>query len=258
MNLSDSIPFSMSCNFHTGAEVFNYPWDTWSNLTADDSWWQNIGSSYADTVHQHAPLGYFNDLNNGLTNGWVWYEVDGGRQDFMNYFKRCRESTIELSSTKIPNPSTLPNYWNANKASLINYIKESLNGLRGIVTDSITGQPIRARVEIFGHDYDSSHVYSNLPVGNYHRHLSPGNYLVNFSAQGYESKFINVDIYSATPTVLNVQLGESNLVGVSDFKREKKLIKKVDVLAREGSKNSLQIQIFDDGSIKKIFNNKNK
>jgi hypothetical protein len=95
-------------------------------------------------------------------------------------------------------------------------------------------------------------------VGNYHRHLSPGNYLVNFSAQGYESKFINVDIYSATPTVLNVQLGESNLVGVSDFKREKKLIKKVDVLGREGSKNSLQIQIFDDGSIKKIFNNKNK
>ena len=31
MNLADSIPFNMSCNFHTGAEVFNYPWDTW--------WW---------------------------------------------------------------------------------------------------------------------------------------------------------------------------------------------------------------------------
>jgi hypothetical protein len=258
MNLSDSIPFSMSCNFHTGAEVFNYPWDTWSNLTADDSWWQNIGSSYADTVHQHGPLGYFNDLNNGLTNGWVWYEVDGGRQDFMNYFKRCRESTIELSSTKVPNPSTLPNYWNANKASLINYIEESLNGLRGIVSDSITGQPLNARVEIFGHDYDSSHVYSNLPVGNYHRYLSPGNYLVNFSAQGYQSKSINVDIYTATPTVLNVQLAESNLVGITDLKSEKKLIKKIDVLGREGSENSLQIQIFDDGSTLKIFNNKNK
>ena len=146
----------------------------------------------------------------------------------------------------------------SNKASLINYIKESLNGLRGIVTDSITGQPLNARVEIFGHDYDSSHVYSNLPVGNYNRYLSPGNYLVNFSAQGYESKSINVDIYSATPTVLNVQLGESNLVGISDLKIEKKLIKKVDVLGREGSENSLQIQIFDDGSTLKIFNNKNK
>jgi len=143
-------------------------------------------------------------------------------------------------------------------SKLINYIEESLNGLRGIVTDTITGQPISARVEIFGHDYDSSHVYSNLPVGNYHRYLSPGNYLVNFSAQGYESKSINVDIYSATPTVLNVQLGESNWVGISDLNREKKLIKKVDLLGREGSENSLQIKIYDDGSTLKTFNNKNK
>jgi hypothetical protein len=29
-------------------------------------------------------------------------------------------------------------------------------------------------------------------------------------------------------------------------------------LGREGSENSFQIQIFDDGSTKKIFNNKNK
>jgi hypothetical protein len=97
-----------------------------------------------------------------------------------------------------------------------------------------------------------------LPVGNYNRYLSPGNYLVNFSAQGYESKSINVDIYSATSTVLNVQLAEINLVGITDLKSEKKLIKKVDILGREGSENSLQIQIFDDGSTLKIFNNKNK
>ena len=36
MDLADSIQFDMSCNIHTGAEVFNYPWDTWSRLTADD------------------------------------------------------------------------------------------------------------------------------------------------------------------------------------------------------------------------------
>ena len=67
-----------------------------------------------------------------------------------------------------------------------------------------------------------------------------------------------MDIYNATPTVLNVQLGESNWVGITDLKNEKQLIKKVDILGREGSENSLQIQIFDDGSTLKIFNNKNK
>ena len=46
------------------------------------------------------------------------------------------------------------------------------------------------------------------------------------------------------------------MVGISDSKSEKKLVKKVDILGREGSNNSLQIQIFDDGSIKKMLYNK--
>ena len=95
---------------------------------------------------------------------------------------------------KTPNPSTLPGFWNSNK-SLLNYIKQSLLGLRGIVTDSITGQPLKSRLEIFAHDFDSSHVYSNLPIGNYHRYISPGNYNVNFSSNGYQSKSINIDVY---------------------------------------------------------------
>ena len=63
------------------------------------------------------------------------------RQDFMNYFKQC--GNLPLSFPLLgSDTSTLPNYWNANKTSLINYIEESLNSLRGIVTDSITGQPL--------------------------------------------------------------------------------------------------------------------
>ena len=46
---------------------------------------------------------------------------------------------------------------------------QSLFGLRGTVTDSITN-PLKVRVNS-GHDIDSSHVYSNLPIGNYHRYL---------------------------------------------------------------------------------------
>lgn len=254
MNLADSIPFSMSCNFHTGAEVFNYPWDTWSNLTADDSWWQELGAMYADTVHQYSNAGYFNYLNNGVTNGWDWYEVDGGRQDFMNYFKLCRESTIELSNTKIPNPTTLPGFWNDNKSSLINYIKQSLYGLRGIVTDSITGQPLKARVEIFGHDFDSSHVYSNLPVGNYHRYINQGNYSVNFSCSGYQSKSVDVAINNSSTTILDVQLIPNSYVGIIQPISQKKLINEFDILGRKGSLNNIKVKVFKDGSTKKIIN----
>ena len=60
------------------------------------------------------------------------------------------------------------------------------------MTDSITEDPLKAKVEITSHDIDSSHVYSNLPIGNYHRYIYQGNYDVTFSKNGYYPKTINI------------------------------------------------------------------
>ena len=62
MELADSNNFSMAANFHGGEEVFNYPWDTWAKLAADDTWWQFVGHEYVDTVHVYSPSTYFSGL----------------------------------------------------------------------------------------------------------------------------------------------------------------------------------------------------
>ena len=255
MDLSDSIAFSMSSNLHTGAEVFNYPWDAWSNLTADDDWWQNIGRVYVDTLQTYSPSSFTN-FDNGITNGWDWYEVHGGRQDFMNYFKLCRESTLEISSNKIPNPTTLPDFWFSNGPSLINYIQQSLYGIRGLVTDSLTNEPLRARVEISNHDIDSSHVYSIMPVGNYHRYISEGNYELTFSKSGYQTKIINASVFSNESTVIDVQLSPLNTVGIVEEESfESKIIDSYDVMGRKYmNQNGINLKLYDDGSIKKTIN----
>lgn len=207
MNFAQQHHFTMSANFHGGSEVFNYPWDTWAQLPADDAWWYQTGRAYADTIHLYSPSSYFDDLLNGVTNGYNWYEVNGGRQDYMNYFHHCREVTIEISNAFTPSASTLPTFWNYNYRSLLNYMEESLYGLRGIVTDSLTAQPVEARVFIDGFDIDSSHVYSSLPLGNYHRYLASGTYTVTFSAPGYYSKTISgIGVTSQSTTVTDVQL----------------------------------------------------
>jgi PKD repeat protein len=206
MQLAEEHHFVMSANFHGGAEVVNYPWDTWAKLTADDDWWIYVSREYADTVHANATSGYMTELENGITNGYAWYTISGGRQDYMNYYQRCREVTIELSDNKTPPASSLPGYWNYNYRSLLNYMEQCRFGLRGVITSSETGQPMEARIFIEGHDKDHSDVYSALPVGDYHRMLKAGTYNVTYSAPGFVPKTITVTIQDGQATVQDVQL----------------------------------------------------
>lgn len=213
MNFASQNTFSMGANFHGGAEVVNYPWDTWSKLNADDAWWQYISREYADTVHVNAIPNYLTDIMNGITNGYAWYPVYGGRQDYMNFYTHCRESTIEISTTKLLPASQLLSHWNYNYRSLLNYIEQAGYGLHGLVTDSVSGEPLHAKVFISGFDKDNSFVYTDPDVGDYHRLLKgrPVSYNVTFSAAGYLSKTIAVPVSDKETTILNVKLLKGTL-----------------------------------------------
>lgn len=211
MNFAGFNNFTMGANFHGGTEVVNYPWDTWSRLTADDAWWIYTSREYVDTVHEYSPSNYFNEFNNGITNGYAWYEITGGRQDYMNYFRNCREVTIEISDVKLLPESQLLDHWNYNYRSFMNYIEESGYGLRGLVTDSMSGAPLQAKIYISGFDKDSSHVYTDPQVGDYHRLLKGGYYNVTYSSAGYTPKTFTVQLTDNQPTILDVKLYNGRL-----------------------------------------------
>ena len=214
MNFADSVQFDISSNFHGGAEVANYPWDSWSNFPADYDWWLHVMDEYAAFAQENSDNGYFTSFDNGITNGYEWYEVNGGRQDYMNYFKHCREFTLEISSSKTPAGQDLPYYWEANYNSFLAYIEQGMYGLHGVITDSLTGEPLFAEVYINNHDTDSSEVYSRLPIGDYHRYLYSGNYSLTYSADGYISKTVSsVAITNNETTILDVKLLK-NTVGL--------------------------------------------
>jgi len=216
LEVSDMIAFTdihnfvLSANIHSGAEVVNYPWDTWDssdNTHADDNWWQLVSHEYADTVFANSTGSYFTDVSaNGITEGGDWYIIWGGRQDYMTYFKNGREFTLELSGWKGLDADDLPDHWDYNYNSLLQYMEQSLYGIRGIITDSVTGLPIEAKVEILGHDRDNSHVYSNLPVGDYHRPIFGGTYDVTYSKEGYDSQIITINVTNFNTVVQNVVL----------------------------------------------------
>jgi hypothetical protein len=177
----------IAANIHGGAEVVNYPWDTWSRRHVDDLWYIDISRAYADSAQYYSPSGYLTDLNNGITNGYDWYTTSGNRQDYMNWWHHCREVTLELSGVKKLPASQLPAHWTYNKSSFLNWFENALYGVRGIITDANTSLPLFAMVEVLGHDtdQDSSQVYTDPDVGDYHRMLEVGTYDIVFSAPGY-------------------------------------------------------------------------
>ena len=206
MNLIAANRFTLSANFHGGSQVFNYPWDTWAKLHPDDTWYEFIGKNFVDTVHAHSVSGYMTDLNNGITNGYAWYQVTGGRQDYMNYYGRGREVTIEICTTKLTPAAQLPNYWNYLYRSFLNFIENTYYGIRGTVKDA-SGNPIKALITVTSHDSENTQIYSDSLTGSFYRMIAPGTYSVTFAADSFVTKTVSsISVANYAASTYNVVL----------------------------------------------------
>ncbi len=202
INFMKKIRPALSLNLHSGAEVVNYPWDRWTRIHPDDIWFNTVSRRYADTVHLHAAPGYMTFLDNGVTRGWQWYLITGGRQDYVTYSLGGREVTVEIDDTKMTPGSNLEAMWEWNHRSLIRYIAEALTGVQGTVTDAESGDPLSARVFITGHDADSSFVVSDTLYGAWCRLLPPGAWNLEFSCPGYEPYLLTAELTAASPLLM--------------------------------------------------------
>jgi len=196
----------LSANFHGGAEVINYPWDTWTHTHADEEWYKLISKDYADTVKAHSD-DYFLSFTDGITRGIDWYRIQGGRMDYVNYFLNSREVTMEISNTKMPSESKLPELWQYNRSALLHYMEQVLFGVAGSVLDSESGNPVKALIEVADHELDNSHIFSDSINGSWFRFLKEGTYTINVSAPAYFDESIEgVQVYDRQLTRLDVRM----------------------------------------------------
>ena len=195
MQAAENHGFDLAINLHGGAELFNYPWDTFRSRHPDTDWWRGVSRAFAQRAQLDSPnQNYFKDRANGVTNGHDWYPIAGSRQDYMNYYHGTREATVEITNLKRYPASNLPELWQSVRGALFGYLNEARYGIHGTVTDRLTGRPLRAHVTIPGHDEMGSSVHSEYGTGDFYRYLAPGTYRLLISSPGYQSRSVIVSL----------------------------------------------------------------
>jgi len=187
---------TLSANFHGGALVVNYPYDGRNDgadwparyvACSDDRLFITLARAYADG-NPRMKSSNGGAFTNGICNGAHWYPVYGGLQDWSYTWPACFDVTVELDNQKIPSATRLPALWAENMTAMLAYAEWSLRGVRGVVSNAWTGEPVAARIVISNH---TRAVFSSAARGNYHRMLLPGVYSMTVSAEEFVAEEIS-------------------------------------------------------------------
>uniref|UniRef100_A0A8D1UDR0 Carboxypeptidase M n=1 Tax=Sus scrofa TaxID=9823 RepID=A0A8D1UDR0_PIG len=179
--------FVLSANLHGGALVASYPFDNGvpatgtlysRSLTPDDDVFQYLAHTYASKnpdMKKRKPCKTKIDSPSGIVNGYFWYPLKGGMQDYNYIWAQCFEITLELSCCKYPREEKLPGFWNDNKDSLLEYMKQVHIGVKGQVFDQNETPLPNVIVEV----QDRKHIcpYRTNKFGEYYLLLLPGSYV---------------------------------------------------------------------------------
>ena len=181
--------FVISLSFHTSADVVNYVWNYKHQVAPDNTVLTYLSNQYGNRT------GYW------VTEGYDWYQTMGDTNDFSYGCRGDMDWTIETENSNIPQT------WALNSEAMIDILKEVNMGLRGIVTDAQTGQPIAGTVWVQEANWPC---FTDPVVGDYHKPLMPGTYHVTVQANGYQSEEFTVDVEPGQPTWQNVSLQKTN------------------------------------------------
>ena len=197
MNFQATRNFALSANFHGGTVCVNYPWDTTQTRPPLHELIKEISREYADKIDEMRNSTRF---PGGIVNGYDWYEVNGGMQDWSFYWHGDLQVTIEMHDWKWPNYDEVDDYFRDHKDSLFAYIAMIHRGAGFNFED----KSIKGRVQIFKVD---SRSLSKTDIGNFsfingefYKVLDQGNYefMIETDARGnyYLKTTVEPDIIS--------------------------------------------------------------
>ncbi len=177
--------FVVHTTYHSGTEYISLPWSYRSSQCEDFPHILQLAGVYASTST------YPNmEFGQGATG---MYFINGSSKDTNYGMAGSISWSMEISNSKQPPSTQLQMYYERNVPAMLAIIEHSGYGLEGVVTDSITGEPIQAVVLV--NDYIQT--YSDSSAGDFHKYVLPGIYSITIKANGYETKTIDDIVVTA-------------------------------------------------------------
>ncbi len=196
--------FVISQTNHGGTESISYPWSYRPNQCPDHYPIDFLAAGYSANSGYVPTLPYFQGYN-GM------YPINGSAKDAFYGLMGSVGWTLEVSLSKQPSSSLIPQYYNWNRPSMIYLLEMAGKGIRGMVTDAGNSAPVPAIVWISGGSQQYWPVYADPAVGDFHKFLLPGTYSVKVTASGYQSATVNnVVVVDTGATPLQIQMQAVN------------------------------------------------
>ncbi len=203
-HLAEEYPMAAWSQYHSGTELAMQPWG-YTTLATMDSIIHAYEMNRYGTICNY-PSGQI---------ARVLYSVNGGSTDWYYGARGALGYAIEVCDGQPSPPSQIDTINRANWTAMREQIVRVAWGIRGYVTDSVTGQPVAARIEV---NPPGWFTYTDA-IGFYHKNLRPGTYSVTAIANGYASRTISGIVVPAdTYVVVNITLPPDSTAPVCAFK----------------------------------------
>lgn len=161
---------------HGGTEMLIYCWSYTEDSTYDVDMYQDIQQGFQSLTSY-----------TGGQSAHVLYQVNGSSKECDYATGNGLGFTHEISYDKTPDYSEIEGYCLRNRPGALWMFQELGIGIHGMVTDSQTGQPVTAMIEVVENGWP---IHNDPVVGDYHRFILPGTYSLKVWAQDYETKII--------------------------------------------------------------------
>ncbi len=197
--------FAITMTYHSGTRSVMWPW-SYSRIATYDS------VAHAQLCQLYSSItGYpAYQISRGL------YECQGTSSDFYYGAEGALALAAEIANGQPPPQSEIDTICRANwSASKQLWIKAGY-GVRGVISDSLTGLPVKRAMVIS--EPTNWMVYTDT-CGWYFKYLLPGTYTIRVYADGYEPKTVSgVVVPADTFVVVNFALKPDTTAPVTGYK----------------------------------------